>query len=292
LPILATLLAQPVTASASSQCFAMVNISGPANVRCRGGPLGNGGPWGSGWGGLGRGVTIETCQDECLRDPECRFAVFRVSSGSCSKFGTCALTQQVGDPFICVEKQCLVAASPAPSPTLRGTTPPSLNPVPCPAMSETDCSRDHWSFAFDPPDCLAATRDAVFDDSYNVLLYSGHMDVVRAWYNAGDSQFRQAVDVYGYYACLGNTALDQDLCDHTWWRASYDFSTVEYYAKVWCSSDPDTSTRCPLTDGTCAQLKYAPPFVCSPFNTALAAFCAKVKAGGRVDSKGACALLL
>jgi hypothetical protein len=63
----------------------MVLANVPAGHRCKGAPL-------SGWGGLGSGLSSEACQDACLADPMCKFAVYKQDNQKCSSFEFCSET--------------------------------------------------------------------------------------------------------------------------------------------------------------------------------------------------------
>merc|ERR1712176_995444 len=50
--------------------------------KCRGRPM-------SGWGGLGKSLGRTDCQQKCLEDTSCLFAVYRPKNGACSSFASC-----------------------------------------------------------------------------------------------------------------------------------------------------------------------------------------------------------
>jgi len=52
------------------------------NKKCKGRPL-------SGWGGLGKNLPRMTCQQKCLADLSCMFAVYRKKNGACTSFASC-----------------------------------------------------------------------------------------------------------------------------------------------------------------------------------------------------------
>merc|ERR1712039_255097 len=63
----------------------------PPGHRCYGAPLVIGGIK---WGSLGVGKTPLACQDACLSDARCNFAVFKTTNGACSAFSSCSKTQE------------------------------------------------------------------------------------------------------------------------------------------------------------------------------------------------------
>jgi len=77
---------EPVGCGQPSQ--SMIKSGLPPRHRCKGFPS-------SGWDGLGKGLSAEQCQENCLVDASCKFAVFRPDTGGCSSFATCSSWKHV-----------------------------------------------------------------------------------------------------------------------------------------------------------------------------------------------------
>jgi len=93
------------TPSPAPQPCRLVEAGVPAGKRCKGKPVG-------GWGGLGKGLTKDECQQACLAEETCKFATYK--QGVCSKFKTCNKhKKQAG--FAVWRKECDAGPSPNPA---------------------------------------------------------------------------------------------------------------------------------------------------------------------------------
>jgi len=73
----------PATTSAPTSGGAEMVLAGvPEGYRCAGQPPGD-------WGDLGTKISAEQCQDRCLANDHCRFAVYKTTARSCTKFHEC-----------------------------------------------------------------------------------------------------------------------------------------------------------------------------------------------------------
>lgn len=82
----------------------MVDAGVPAGRRCKGKPVG-------GWGKLGTDLSASECQEACLADASCNFAVYK--QGMCSNFKVCKKTRKQAG-FMIWRKSC--DADPSPNP--------------------------------------------------------------------------------------------------------------------------------------------------------------------------------
>jgi len=101
----------------------MIDASVPGGHRCSGKPP-------SGWGSLGFGLSPKTCQDACLLDPLCNFAVYKEKKGVCTGFGLCNRFKKQGG--FTVWKKVLPTSS-----TTSTTSEPE--PEPTTTTPEADC---------------------------------------------------------------------------------------------------------------------------------------------------------
>merc|ERR1712032_1184565 len=95
----------------------------PHGYRCKGAPL-------SGWGGLGSELSPQQCQDACLADPQCMFAVYKTGNGKCSSFRHCSdHLLQAG--FVVWEKTSAATTGTSTVALTTSTTVTSFSEPPC-----------------------------------------------------------------------------------------------------------------------------------------------------------------
>merc|ERR1719330_1174393 len=91
---------------APTQCV-METATVPEGKRCKGKPVG-------GWEGLGKGLTEAECQQACIAEDGCVFAVYKSAKKSCAYFQECSkYKRQAG--FVIWEKRCEDGRPPNPA---------------------------------------------------------------------------------------------------------------------------------------------------------------------------------